>query len=315
MQERTKVSLRAYSYSLGPRVSVALSRGPSCRNPTGNHRFSRICAEHLPRGLEKTAESSPTICWRTETTSLGLIIPTMTGRLQTGFSQAESLRTRELKGWLYLSASQLVWTRTCLRGHREVQAGPSHSLCRTDFIWNMSLMVPPLRVSVQFNSVAQSSPTLCDPMDCSTPGLPIHHQFPEFTQTHVHWVGNAIQPSHPLSSPSPAFNLSQHRGLFKWVSSLHQMAKYWSFSFSPSSEYSGLTSFRIDWLDLLAVQGTLKSLLQHHSLKASVLRCSAFFMVQLSHPNMTTGKPKALTRQTFVGKVMPLLFICCPSLS
>ena len=89
---------------------------------------------------------------------------------------------------------------------------------------------------------------------------------------------------------------------------MHQMAKYWSFSFSPSSEYSGLTSFRIDWLDLLAVQGTLKSLLQHHSLKASVLRCSAFFMVQLSHPNMTTGKPKALTRQTFVGKVMSLLF-------
>ena len=169
-------------------------------------------------------------------------------------------------------------------------------------------MVPPLRVSVQFSSVAQSSPTLCDPMDCSTPGLPIHHQFPEFTQTHVHWVGNAIQPSHPLSSPSPALNLSQHRGLFKWVSSLHQMAKYWSFSFSPSSEYSGLTSFRIDWLDLLAVQGTLKSLLQHHSLKASVLQCSAFFMVQLSHPNMTTGKPKALTRQTFVGKVMSLLF-------
>ena len=100
----------------------------------------------------------------------------MTGRLQTGFSQAESLRTRELKGWLYLSASQLVWTRTCLRGHREVQAGPSHSRCRTDFIWNMSLMVPPLRVSVQFSSVAQSSPTLCDPMDCSTPGLPVHCQ-------------------------------------------------------------------------------------------------------------------------------------------
>ena len=120
----------------------------------------------------------------------------------------------------------------------------------------------------QFSSVAQSCLTLCDPMDCSTPGLPVHHQLPEFAQTHVHWVGEAIQPSHPLSSPSPpAFNLSQHQGLFKWVSSLHQVAKVLSFSFSisPSNKYSGLISFRTDWLDLLAVQGTLKSLLQHHS--------------------------------------------------
>ena len=105
----------------------------------------------------------------------------------------------------------------------------------------------------------------CDPMNCSTPGLPVHHQLPEFTQTHVHWVGDSIQPSHPLSSPSPsAFNLSQNQGLFKWVSSSHQVArKYWSFSFniSPSNEYSGLISFRMDWLDLLVVQGTLKSLL------------------------------------------------------
>jgi len=119
-------------------------------------------------------------------------------------------------------------------------------------------------------------------MGCSTPGLPVHHQLPEFTQTHVHWVGDAIQLSYPLSSPSPlAFNLSQHRGLFKWVSSF-RWPKYWSFSFniSPSNEHSGLISFRMDWLDLLAVQGTLKSLLQHHDSKASILRCSAFFIVQ-----------------------------------
>ena len=124
-------------------------------------------------------------------------------------------------------------------------------------------------------------------MNHSTPGLPVHHQLPEFTQTHVHWVGDAIQPSHPLSSPSrPALNLSQHQGLFKWVSSLHQVAKYWSFSFniSPSNEHPGLISFRMDWLDLLAVQGTLKSLLQNHSSKASIFRFSAFLIVQLSHP-------------------------------
>ena len=132
----------------------------------------------------------------------------------------------------------------------------------------------------------------------------------EFTQTHVHRVSDAIQPSHPLLSPSPpAFNLSQHQGLFKWVSSSHQVAKVLEFQFSksPSNEYSGLTSSRMDWLDLLAVQGTLKSLLQHHSSKASILWCSAFFTVQLLHPYMTTGKSIALTRRTFVGKVMSLL--------
>ena len=122
---------------------------------------------------------------------------------------------------------------------------------------------------------------------------------------------DAIQPSHPLSSLSPpAFNLSQHQGLFKWVSFLHQVAKYWSFSFSitPSNEYSGLISFRMDWFDLLIVQGTLKSLLQDHSSRASILRWSAFFIVQLSQPYVTTGKTIALTRQTFVDKVMSLLF-------
>ena len=144
-------------------------------------------------------------------------------------------------------------------------------------------------------------------MNCSTPGLPVHHQLPEFTQTHVHQVSDAIQPSRPLSSPSPlAPNPSQYQGLFQWVSSLHEVAKVLvfqpqqqSFQWTPR-----LVSFRMDWLDLLAVQGTLKSLLQHHSLKASILRCSAFFTVQLSHPYRTTGKILALTRWTFVGKVM-----------
>ena len=147
-------------------------------------------------------------------------------------------------------------------------------------------------------------------MDWSTPGLPVHQQLPEITQTHVHWVGDAIQPSHPLLSPSPsAFNLSQHQGLFKWVSSLHQVAIYWSFSFnfSPSNEYSGLISFRIDKLDLLAVQRTLKSLLQHHSSKAWILWPSAFFMVQLSHPYMTTRKTTALTIWIFVESVVSIL--------
>ena len=122
--------------------------------------------------------------------------------------------------------------------------------------------------SVQFSSVPQSCPTLCDPMNRSTPGLPAHHQLPESTQTHVHRVGDAIQPSYPLSSPSaPAFNFSQHQGLSNESVVRIRWPKYWSFSFSisPSNEYSGLISFRMDWLDLLAVQGTLKSLLQHHS--------------------------------------------------
>ena len=125
----------------------------------------------------------------------------------------------------------------------------------------------------QFSSVAQSSPTLCDPMNCSTPGLCVHHHLPEFTQSHVHRVRDAIQPSHPRSSPSPpAPNPSQIR-VFSNESTLHmRWPKYWSFSFSisPSKEIPGLNSFRMDWLDLLAVQGTFKSLLQHHNSKASI---------------------------------------------
>ena len=151
---------------------------------------------------------------------------------------------------------------------------------------------------IQFSrSVVSDS---CDPMNCSTPGPPVHHQLPEFTQTHFHWVGDAIQQFHPLSSPSaPALDLSQHQGLFQRVLPI-RWPEYWSFSFSisPSSEHPGLISFMMDWLDVLAVQGTLKSLLQHHSSKASIFLCWAFFTVQLSHPYMTTGKIITLTRRT-----------------
>ena len=148
-------------------------------------------------------------------------------------------------------------------------------------------------------------------MDCSSPGFTVHHQFPELPQTHVHRVGDAIQPSHPLLSPSvPAFSLSQHQGLFQGVSSLHQVAKVLEFQLQHQSyhEHPVLISFRMDWLDLLAVQGTLKSLLQHHSSKASILWHSAFLILQLSHPYMTTGKTIALTRRTIVSKVVSPLF-------
>ena len=136
----------------------------------------------------------------------------------------------------------------------------------------------------QFSSVTQSCLTLCDPLNCSKPGLTVHHQLLESTQIHVHWVDDAIQPSHPLSSPSPALNLSQHQGLLNESALRNRWSKYWGFSFntSPSYEHTGLISFRMDRFDLLAVQGTLKSLLQHHRSKASILWCSAFFMVQLT---------------------------------
>ena len=162
----------------------------------------------------------------------------------------------------------------------------------------------------QFSSVAQLCLTLCDPMNHSTPGLPVHHQLPEFSQTHIHRVSDAIQPSHLLSSPSsPACNPPSFR-VFSNESTLHmRWPKYWSFSFCiiPPKKIPGLISFRMDWLDLLAVQGTLKSLLQHHSSNASILLHQAFFTVQLSHPYMTTEKTIALTRRTLVGRVMSLL--------
>ena len=152
--------------------------------------------------------------------------------------------------------------------------------------------------------MAQSCPTLCDPMDCSTPGLPVHHQLREFTQTHVHWVGDAIQPSHPLLSlslpPSVSFQMNQ--------------------LFTSSGQSIGVSASKLvllmntqDWSPLgwTSWISTLKSLLQHHSSKASVLLLSTFFIVQLSHPYMTTGKTIALTRWTFVDKVMSLLFNMC----
>ena len=135
---------------------------------------------------------------------------------------------------------------------------------------------------LQFSSVAQSCPTLCDPMNCSTPGLPVHHQLLEFTETHVHWVGDAIQSSHPLSSPSPALNPSQHQGLFQWINSSHEVAKVLEFQLQHHSfQRNPRADLLQNGLDLLAVQGTLKSL-QHHSSNASILRRSAFFTVQLT---------------------------------
>ena len=164
-------------------------------------------------------------------------------------------------------------------------------------------------------SVTMSCTTLCHPMDCSTQSFPVLHHLLEFAQTYIHWVSHAIQPSHFLSPLSPlALNLSQHERLFQWVGQ-----RIWSFSFSnsPSNEYSGLISFSIDWFDLLTVQETLKSLLQHYSSKESVLGHSAFLTVQLSHPCMITGKTIALTVQTFF-KVMSLFFLiyclCLPQL-
>ena len=154
------------------------------------------------------------------------------------------------------------------------------------------------------SSVAPSHLTLCNPMDCSTPGFTVLHHLPELAQTHVHWVSDAIQSSCPLSSPSTLSSIFPSIRVFSKDSVLCiRWPKYWSFSFSisPSNEYSRLMYFRIDWFDPLTIQGTLKNLLQHHSSKASILRCSAFFIVQLSHLCMTTGKTIALTRWNFLA--------------
>ena len=137
-------------------------------------------------------------------------------------------------------------------------------------------------------------------MNCSTPGFPVLHYLPEFAQIHVHWISDTIQLPHPLPPSSPsAFDLSQHQGLFQWVSFSHQVAEVLEFQLQHQSfhEYPGLISFRMDWLVLLAIQGTFKSLLQHHGSRASILQHSTSFMVHLSHPYMTTGKTIALTRQ------------------
>ena len=163
--------------------------------------------------------------------------------------------------------------------------------------------------AVQFSSVTQSCPTLCDPMNCSIPGLPVYHQLPEFTQTHVHRVGDAIQPSHPLLSPSrPAPNPSLHQSLFQWVNFSHEGAKYWNFSFSISPPMNTQDWSSLEWTGWISLQS--KGLLRvfSNTTVQKHLWHSAFFTVQLSQPYMTTGKTIALTRWTFVGKVISLLF-------
>ena len=197
---------------------------------------------------------------------------------------------------------RILRTRFLCKGGRARPSTRSWAGLVSEVRWSLS------SESQSVSSIAQWYPTLCDPMDCSTPGFPVHHQLLELTQTHVHWLGDAIQPSHSLSSPSPPiFSFPSIRVFSNESVPPIRWPKYWSFSFStnPSNEYSGLISFRMDWFDLLAVQRTLRSLLQHHS---STLQRSAFFIVQPSHPYMTTGKTIALTRRTFVENVMPLLF-------
>ena len=221
-----------------------------------------------------------------------------------------------------MSDSATPWTAACwaslsitnsqsLLKHMSIESVmPSNHLLLCHPLLHPHLVFPSISQSVsQFS--CSSCPTLCDPMNRSMPGFPVHHQFPEFTQTQVHWVSDAI--NHlilccPLLLLPSIFCKIR---VFSNESAVRiRWSKYWSFSFniSPSNEHPGLISYRMDWLDLLAVQGTLKSLLQHHNSKASILRCSNFFTIQLSHPYMTTGKTMALPRQTFVGKVMSLLF-------
>ena len=145
-------------------------------------------------------------------------------------------------------------------------------------------------------SVTKSCPNLWDPMDCSTPGFSVHHHLPKFVQTHVHQVSDTTQPSQPLLPSSPlVLNLPQHQSLFQWISSLHQVTKVLELQLQHQSCQWIFISFRIDWFDFLAIQGTLKSLLNHHNSKTSILQCSAFFMVQLSHLYLTTVKTIALT--------------------
>ena len=162
----------------------------------------------------------------------------------------------------------------------------------------------------QLSSVTQSCPTISDPLYCSMSGYPVHQELPKLSQTLVHLVGDVIQPSLALLTPYPPASIFPSIQVSSNESVLHiGWSKYWSFSFSISlsNEYSGLICFRIDWFDLLVLQGIFKSLLQHHSSKASIFQCSSFFRVQLSYPYMT-GKGIAFTRWTFVGKVMSLLF-------
>ena len=168
-----------------------------------------------------------------------------------------------------------------------------------------------MSVPIQFSSVTHSCSTLCDPMNHSTPGLPVHHQ--TWSPPKPMSIELVMPSNHLILCCSLLLlpSIFPRIRVFSNESALHiRWPKDWSFSFniSPSNEHPGLISFMMDWLDLLAVQGTLKSLLQHHSSKASILQCSAFFIFQLSHPYKTTGETIPLTRWTFVGKVMSLLF-------
>ena len=203
------------------------------------------------------------------------------------------------------SSLHLQWGRG-LASHRPLPAwqGPQRQTGMEPSLPRVMLRYQECHGYCCYCSVTKLCLTLCNPMNCSMPGPQVLHHLLELIQTHVHQIGDAIQPSHPLPPPSPpALNLSSITVLSRESALRIRQPKYWSFSFSisPSSERSELISFRMDWLDFLAVQGTLKSLLQHHSSKASILWCSAFFMVQLSHPDMSTGKTIAVTRQTFVG--------------
>ena len=201
----------------------------------------------------------------------------------------------------YLLKGGWAWS-ICMRGGYT-------RLGKSQAVFISLMMGQELCLNVQFSrSVGSDS---LQPHGCSMPGFPVHQQLPELAQTHIHQVSDAIQPSHLLSSPSPpAFNLSQHQGLFQWVRSSYQVAKVLEFQFQHQSfQWIFRNDFLLDGLaDILAIQGTLRSLLQHHSSEASVLCWSAFFIVQLSHPYMTTGKTIALTRWTIFGKLMSLLF-------
>ena len=181
---------------------------------------------------------------------------------------------------------------------RFLPCGPWFLIRTQRRIWGLQF------ISVQLLSHVR----LCDPMNHSTPGLPVHHQLPGFTQTHIHQVSDAIQPSHPLSFPSPpASNPSQHQGLFQWVNSSHEVAKVLEFQLQHPGNTQDWSP--LGWTGWISLQSKgISSLFQHHSSKASILLCSALFIVQLSHPYMTTGKTIALTRWTFVDKVVSLLF-------
>ena len=200
----------------------------------------------------------------------------------------------------FKSWKMMLWKCNTQYASKFGKLSSGHRTGKDQFSFQSQRKAMPKNAQVQYSSVAHSRPTLCDPLNCRTPGLPVHHQLPEFIQIHIHWVSDAIQPSHPLHPLLLLPPIPPSITVFSSESTLRKRwPKYWSFSISiiPSKEFPGLISFRMDWLDLLAVQGTLKSL-QHHSSKSSIFRCSAFFTVQLSYTYMTTGKTIALIRRT-----------------